>query len=129
MEEARLRTNLILIENYQDTRLNSACLIFSELIGADVFKLKLNVHLMPIVAEHYQKRGMGETEAIEKCSNQSLISSCVWCLFKKKQTCYFLFFLLKRKHLCGVFQGGTRTKANLLSCRTCYNDKYSGELR
>lgn len=68
MEEASLRTNLILIENYQDARISSACLMFSELIGADVFKLKLNVHLMFILTEHYHKRGMYEKEAMEKCS-------------------------------------------------------------
>lgn len=69
MEEARLRTNLILIENFQNMRITSACLIFCELVGADVFRLKLNIHLMSILTEHYRKRGMDETQALDKCSN------------------------------------------------------------
>ncbi len=71
MEEARLRNQLILIENYQDSRVRYSCLMFSELINDDTFKLKLNVHLMKILTDYYKKRNMDENLAIEKSSKGS----------------------------------------------------------
>lgn len=99
MEEAKLRTNLILIESFQNERIFSACLIFSELVGADVFRLKLNVHLMSILTEHYRKRGMDESQAVEKCSNlifytfHGLYNSWInFSLFVSKEDVFVEFF-------------------------------------
>jgi hypothetical protein len=69
MEEARLRTNLILINNFQDDRISASCIMFSELINADTFKLKLCVHLMKILTEYYKKKNMDENQAMEKSKN------------------------------------------------------------
>jgi hypothetical protein len=69
MEEARLRTNLILINNYRDDRISASCIMFSELINADTFKLKLSVHLMKILTEFYKQKNMDESLAMEKSRN------------------------------------------------------------
>ena len=68
MEEARLRTNLISIENYQDQCMVSSCLMFAELINADTFRLKLNIHLMNILTEYHKSRGIESELADKKCS-------------------------------------------------------------
>ena len=66
VEEARLRTNLILIENFDNTTICSSCITFSELINADTFKLKLNVCLMKILNAHFGKQGMTNEMANER---------------------------------------------------------------
>ena len=66
VEEARLRTNLILIENFDNTIISSSCIAFSELINADIFKLKLNVCLMKILNTHFEKQGMTKEMANER---------------------------------------------------------------
>jgi hypothetical protein len=68
VEEARLRSNLILIENYEKDRIVSSCLQFNELINADTFKLKLNLYLVRFLSNFYKKRGMDDISASEKCS-------------------------------------------------------------
>jgi hypothetical protein len=70
LEEAKLRTNLILIENFEDFKISSSCLTFSELINVDTFKLKLNVHMMKILQEYFIKRGMDLRTATDKCSKK-----------------------------------------------------------
>jgi hypothetical protein len=53
--------------------------MFSELINADTFKLKLCIHMMNILYEHYKKHGMDQQMADEKCSieNYSLTSNLI----------------------------------------------------
>ncbi|CAF0723942.1 unnamed protein product [Brachionus calyciflorus] len=67
IEEARLRTQLILIENFQDYRTVSSCIHFTELLEYDTFRLKLIVNLMNILFDYYIKHGMDEPMALEKC--------------------------------------------------------------
>lgn len=67
MEEAKLRNNLILIENYENQRIVSACLTFAELMNADTFRLKLNVYMMKTLGDYYMSRGMEMSLATEKC--------------------------------------------------------------
>lgn len=67
MEEAKLRNNLILIENFNQPGLVSSCLTFGELLNADTFKLKLNVYLMETLNEYYMQRGMERAVSAEKC--------------------------------------------------------------
>ena len=67
MQEAKLRANLILIDNYDDPVTVNSCLTFSEFLTADTFKLKLTVCLMKILFEYYKRRGMDEQSAGEKC--------------------------------------------------------------
>ena len=67
MEEAKLRNNLILIENYESQRIVSACLTFAELMNADTFRLKLNVYMMKTLGDYYISRGMEKSVAAEKC--------------------------------------------------------------
>ena len=69
VEEARLRTNLILIEDYENNIVTSSCITFSELINADTFKLKLNVCLMRILNSYFEKQGMDSRAAVEKTKN------------------------------------------------------------
>ena len=68
MEHARLRSQLILIENLQDSKIVCSCITFSELMHADSFRLKLNVYLMNILNDYYIKRGMEAQLANKKCS-------------------------------------------------------------
>ncbi len=69
MQEAKLRTNLILIDNYEDHVVINSCLTFSEFMNADTFKLKLTVCLMKILSDYYKRRGMDEQLAVEKCKH------------------------------------------------------------
>ena len=66
VEEARLRTNLILIENFENNVITNSCITFSELINADTFKVKLNTCLMQILNAHFEKQGMDHKTAVEK---------------------------------------------------------------
>jgi len=89
VEEARLRTNLILIENFGNTIISSSCITFSELINADTFKLKLNVCLMKILCAHFEKQGMTSEMANERTKT------------------YFIRFFkdeLEAKNMVGLFE-------------------------
>lgn len=68
IEEARLRTQLILINDFQNFRTISSCVHFTDLIESDSFKLKLNVELVNILFDYYVKQGMEEKLVREKCS-------------------------------------------------------------
>ena len=67
MQEAKFRSNLILIDHYDDPTTINSCLTFSEFMNADTFKLKLTICLMKILFEYYKRRGMDEQLAGEKC--------------------------------------------------------------
>lgn len=67
IEQARLRAELISIESFQDQKIVSSCIIFDELLNANSFRIKLNIHLMKILNEYYVKRGMDGAEASKKC--------------------------------------------------------------
>ncbi len=97
MEEARLRTNLILIKNYEDQRVFASCLMFSELMNADTFRLKLNVHLMKILTDFYKKRGTEETQALEKSSKANFFS-----IFRTRD-CIYHFRFIKLVDLTIIF--------------------------
>lgn len=74
MDEARIRTHVIAIQNYENDTIVSSCVIFSELINGNTFKIKLNVHLMKIILfDYYKKRGIDEKSASDKCSELSCV--------------------------------------------------------
>ncbi len=62
-----------MIENYKDSKITSSCIAFSELINADTFKLKLTLHMMNILYDHYKKHGLDQQMADEKCSKIKII--------------------------------------------------------
>ena len=73
MEEARLRSHVIAIKNYENYRILSSSILFSELIHGHTFKIKLNIHIIKnILFDYYKKRGLDEKLASEKCSKTLL---------------------------------------------------------
>jgi hypothetical protein len=71
LEEARLRTHLILIDYYDNQKIVSSCLTFSELLNVDTFKMKLTVYLITSLNEYYIKHGLSLQVARKKCSKYS----------------------------------------------------------
>jgi hypothetical protein len=67
-EEAGLRAHIVAIQNYESNRIVSSCIVFSELVNGNQFKIKLHIYLMKhILYDYYRKRGLNHYLSSERC--------------------------------------------------------------
>ncbi len=70
LEEASLRAHVIAIQNYENNRIVSSCVVFSELVNGNQFKIKLHIYLMKhILYDYYKRRGLDHQLSSERCKN------------------------------------------------------------
>ena len=73
MDEARIRTHVIAIQNYENNRIASSCVIFSELISGNTLKIKLHIHMIKnTLFNYYIKHGLDAASSSDKCSKSEM---------------------------------------------------------